>query len=218
MFSIIIRLSATTKCRRIYCNKNVYEMKRKWFKFCMGVLVGVVLGMVMFFPVKQAQAYQDASAVTITVTYTDPINVRGGPSTVYYPIVGRMFPGDTARALGTSPGREWVQIEYPSAPNGVGWVYAIYVSVTGGELSVVEAPFTPTPEITATLDPTLAAAFNFEPTPTRMPTFTPPPPLVVPQFTEALPVRSVKLAPGVIALSLIVLGAAGLLMSFVFRK
>jgi uncharacterized protein YraI len=197
---------------------NVYEMKRKWFKFCMGGLVGVGLGMVMLISVKQVQAYQDASTITITVTYTDPINVRGGPSTVYYPIVGRMFPGDTARALGTSPGREWVQIEYPSAPGGIGWVYAIYVSVAGGELSVVEAPFTPTPEVTATLDPTLAAAFNFEPTSTRMPTFTPPPPLVVPQYTETLPARSFRIAPGMIALVLIVLGGAGFILSFLFRK
>src|SRR4030095_14296653 len=165
---------ATTICRRIPLLMNVYAMKRIWFKVFWVVLTVTGLGVGMFFSVKQAAAYQDPS-VFITVTYTDPINVRGGPSTVYYPIVGQLAPGDTAPALGTSPGREWVQISYPSAPGGVGWVYAIYVTVTGGELLVVEAPSTPTPEVTSTIDPTLAAAFNFQPTSTRLPTFTPPP-------------------------------------------
>jgi uncharacterized protein YraI len=196
---------------------NVYEMRRFWFKTCLGALImaGLVGG--LFFTVSQARAYQDRS-IYITVTYSDPINVRGGPSTVYYPIVGRLSPGDTAPALGTSPGREWVQIAYPSAPGGVGWVYAIYVSVTGGELRVVEAPSTATPEVTSTIDPTLAAAFNFQPTATRLPTFTPPPPLTVPQFTEVSTPRSFMVAPGIFVVSLVLLGTIGLVASIIFRK
>ncbi len=197
---------------------NLYEMKRFWFKVWLGVLAGAGLGVFMLPGVRQVQAYQGTSGPIITVTYTDPINVRGGPSTVYYPIVGRLFPGDTAIALGVSPGREWVQIEYPGAPNNTGWVYAIYVTVSGGELLVVEAPATPTPEVTATLDPTLAAAFSFEPTPTRMSTFTPPPPLVVPQFTEQAPVTRSAIAPGLVALILAAMGGVGLLISFFVRK
>lgn len=193
-------------------------MKQIWFKTLLGVLAVTGLGAGMLFNVEQAEAYQGASGISITVTYSEPINVRGGPNTVNYPIVGRMFPGDTAPALGVSPGREWVQISYPSAPGGVGWVYAIYVTVTGGELRVVEAPFTATPEVTATIDPTLAAAFNFQPTATRMPTFTPPSPLVVPQFTEVAAPRQSGLAPGIYVVSLIILGALGLVVSFVFRK
>ena len=196
---------------------NVYEMKRVWFKEFLGVLMAIGLGVEALVSVKPAGAYQDPS-VYITVTYSEPINVRGGPNTVDYPIVGRLFPGETAPALGTSPGREWVQISYPSAPGGVGWVYAIYVTVTGGELLVVEAPFTPTPAITATIDPTLAAAFNFQQTETRLPTFTPPPPLTVPQFTEAaLPPRA-RVAPGIFVVSLICLGTIGLAASFILRK
>jgi len=175
-------------------------------------LVGGVL-----FAVRRARAYQDPS-IYITVTYSDPINVRGGPSTVHYPIVGRLSPGDTAVALGTSPGREWVQIAYPGAPSGVGWVYAIYVSVTGGELLVVEAPSTPTPEVTSTIDPTLAAAFNFQPTATRLPTFTPPPPLTVPQFTEVSTPRNSMVAPGIFVVGLVLLGTIGLVASIIFRK
>ena len=58
---------------------------------------------------------QDASTPTgifVTVTYTDPINVRGGPSTVLYPIIGQLNPGEVVPALGISPGREWIQISY----------------------------------------------------------------------------------------------------------
>ena len=196
---------------------NVYEMKRFWFITGLGAWVLAGLVGALLFMVRQVRAYQDPS-IYITVIYSDPINVRGGPSTVHYPIVGRLLPGDTATALGTSPGREWVQIAYPGAPGGVGWVYAIYVSVTGGELLVVEAPSTPTPEVTSTIDPTLAAAFNFQPTATRLPTFTPPPPLTVPQFTEVSTPRNSMVAPGIFVVGLVVLGIIGLVASIIFRK
>lgn len=196
-------------------------MKRIWFKTILGALVVAGLGVGTLFSVKQAEAYQDPSTpsgVYITVTYTDPINVRGGPSTVHYPIVGQLFPGDILPALGVSPKREWVQVAYPDAPGGTGWVYAIYVSVSGGELLVVETPSTPTPLVTATIDATLAAAFNFQPTPSRMPTFTPPPPLTVPQFTEVSTPRRTMVAPGIFVVALVLLGALGLLISVVLRK
>ena len=196
---------------------NVYAMKRIWFKLCLGAFLAAASTVALLLLVKPAQAYQDPSTY-ITVTYSDPINVRGGPNTVDYPIVGRLSPGDTAPALGTSPGREWVQIAYPSAPGGVGWVYAIYVSVTGGELHVVEAPSTATPDVTSTIDPTLAAAFNFQPTATRLPTFTPPPPLTVPQFTEVSAPRQAIVAPGIYVASLIFLGMIGILVSIILRK
>ena len=88
-------------------------MKRFWFKTILGIFVATGLGAGTLFSVKQAEAYQVAptpSGIYITVTYTDQINIRGGPSTVYYPIVGHLLPGDVAPALGVSPGREWVQI------------------------------------------------------------------------------------------------------------
>lgn len=196
-------------------------MKRIWFKTIVGALVVAGLSVGTLFSVKQAEAYQVAatpSGIYITVTYSDPINVRGGPSTVHYPIVGRLFPGDILPALGVSPGREWVQVAYPSAPGGVAWVYAIYVNVSGGELLVVEAPSTPTPLVTTTIDATLAAAFNIQPTSSRMPTFTPPPPLTVPQFTEVTTPRDALVAPGVFVVGLVLLGVTGLLVSIVLRK
>lgn len=206
---------------RISSLKTIYAMKRIWFKTILGALVVAGLSVGTLFSVKQAEAYQVAatpSGIYITVTYSDPINVRGGPSTVHYPIVGRLFPGDILPALGVSPGREWVQVAYPSAPGGVAWVYAIYVNVSGGELLVVEAPSTPTPLVTTTIDATLVAAFNIQPTSSRMPTFTPPPPLTVPQFTEVTTPRDALVAPGVFVVGLVLLGVTGLLVSIVLRK
>lgn len=164
-----------------------------------------------------AEAFQGASTPTgilVTVTYADPINIRGGPSTVYYPIVGQLNPGDVVPALGISPGREWIQISYPG---GTGWVYASFVSISGGELRIVEPPPTPTPLATSTIDPTLAAAFNIQPTQTRLPTFTPPPPLQIPQFSDAKAGPSFRSA-GVFILSLGLIGGIGLLVSYLIRK
>ena len=193
----------------------IYVMKRIWFKIPWWILAGIVIGAILLIGVRQAEAYQGTSVIA-TVIYSEPINVRGGPSTVYYPIIGRLSPGDVVPALGVSPGHEWVEITYP--PTGAtGWVYAIYVNITGGELLVVEAPATSTPPVTATIDATLAAAFNVYPTPSRLPTFTPPPTLNVPSFTES-PVQKHSGSAGYISLGLFILGALGLVTSLLIRK
>jgi len=194
-------------------------MKRIWFKTLLGVLAVTGLSVESFFWVKQVEAYQDATGVFATVIYTEPINVRAGPSTVYYPdVIGQLNPGDIVPALGVSPGREWIQIAYPAAPNGAGWVYAIYVSISGGELHVVEAPGTRTPAITITIDATLAAQFNVEPTASRIPTFTPPPPLTVPHYTEDLGEPHTGVAPGFYVLGLALIGMLGLITSLFWRR
>ncbi|HSL43532.1 MAG TPA: SH3 domain-containing protein [Anaerolineales bacterium] len=191
-------------------------MRQIWFKTLWGVLTLAALGSAALVAPGQVVAYQDASTPTgifVTVTYSDPINVRSGPSTTLYPIVANLNPGDVVPALGISPGREWIQITYPG---GTGWVYASFVSISGGELRVLEPPPTPTPLATITIDPTLAAAFNIQPTETRMPTFTPPPPLEIPQFTDS-PGSSFG-AGGVFIIVLGLLGSVGLLVSFILRK
>ena len=181
----------------------------------MGGILLAALGSGVFVP-RQAQAFQDAptpTGITVTVTYTDPINVRSGPSTQLYPIIGQLNPGDVVPALGISPGREWIQITYSG---GTGWVYASFVSIAGGELRILEPPPTPTPLATSTIDPTLAAQFAIQPTQTRMPTFTPPPPLEVPEFTDNT--HSSLGATGFFIVGLGLLGGAGLLASFLLRK
>jgi len=195
-------------------------MKQLWFKTLLGVLTLAGLGVGAFLTPKQAGAYQDASTpsggITVTVTYSDPINVRSGPSTLIYPIVGQLLPGAVVPALGISPGRDWIQVLYPG---GTGWVYgsATYVSISGGELQIVEPPPTPTPLTTATIDPTLAAAFNVQPTQTRMPTFTPPPPLEIPQFADANSGRVFGVF-GIFIVGLGFIGGTGLLVSYLLRK
>jgi hypothetical protein len=176
------------------------------------------LGLVAFFSPNQAEAYQEASTPTgvlATVIYAEQINVRSGPSTVNFPIIGQLFPGDIVPALGISKGREWVQISYPSGVGGVGWVYAPFVSLSGGELLIVEPPPTPTPLVTATIDLTLAAEFIVQPTQTRIPTFTPPPPLNVPQFTDTGTSQPSGTAFGLFIIILIIMGAVGLILSYV---
>jgi uncharacterized protein YraI len=182
--------------------------------------MAALTGMAVFFSADQAGASRAAfhqTGVIITVTYVEDINVRGGPNTVDYPIVGRLAVGETAPALGVSPKREWVQIAYPASPTGTGWVYAAYVTVSGGELQIVEPPPTSTPPVTATIDQTLIAAFNTQPTQTRLPTFTPAPPLTVPAFTEDVPsVTTGVFGMFIVALGLI--GGIGLALSFIWRR
>lgn len=175
----------------------------------------LLLAGVAFAPL--APAYQ--SEVFITVTYEEPINVRSGPSTVLYDIIGTLPVGATAPALGVSPGRDWVQIAFADAPGGVGWVYISLVTLSPGNLQVIEPPPTATPLTTPTVDPTLAAAYVFEPTATRLPTFTPAPPVVVPQFTAApAPDRQNHFPMGVLVLGLGIPGLLGYLFSTVRRR
>jgi hypothetical protein len=70
-------------------------MKQFWFKLLWGILLITGQGVGATLSPKHAEAYQEVSTptgVTVTVTYTDPINIRSGPSTVNYPIVGQLSP------------------------------------------------------------------------------------------------------------------------------
>ncbi len=156
----------------------------------------------------------------ITVLSDEPFaNIRMGPSSSIYPKVGILYPGDTAPALGRSPGGDWIQIEYPGAPNNAGWVYSPLVRVSPGELRIAEPPPTPVPPATATIDPTFAAQFTIVPTNVRLPTFTPPPSLVVPSYTQAPAAAPNNNAPlAVIIIALTVLGVIGFLLSLFLRR
>jgi Bacterial SH3 domain len=147
----------------------------------------------------------------------EQINVRSGPSAVDYPIVGVLQSGESVPALGRSVGGDWIKIAYPTVNGGVAWVYAFLVTVSGGELPIVEPPPTPTPRVTPTIDPTLAAQFIVEIGPTRLPTFTQPPPFSIPTYTQAPAINVAGGFPmGFIVIGLAVVGLFGLLIS-VFR-
>lgn len=153
--------------------------------------------------------------VTVNQDY-EQINVRAGPDSVEYPIVGILQQGEKVPALGKSPGGDWIQIVYPNVNGGVAWVYAYLVTVSG-DLPIVEPPPTPTPLVTPTIDPTLAAQFIVDIGPTRMPTYTQPGPVEMPTYTQ-VPQMSVAggLPMGFIIIGLAVVGLFGLIIS-VFR-
>jgi hypothetical protein len=186
----------------------------------------IASGLVLLF-VAQAHAVVSAQAIStetppfgtgqayITNTFQgEPaINVRTGPSTIVYPVPCGSLPyGARALALGASPGHDWIEIAYLACPGGVGWIYAANVELSG-QLQVIEPPPTPTPLATATIDPTLEAAFPVAATVTRLPTFTPPPPLAVPAFSDPGAARR-GFPTGVAILAIVVLGGLVLAISY----
>jgi hypothetical protein len=160
-----------------------------------------------------------ASGAYITVTYFEGTNVRTGPSSFDYPIVGHIPVGGTAPALGRSPAGEWIQIEFADAPRGKGWVYAANVSLsTDSLLPIVEPPPTPAPLETPTPNPTFVAAFQVLPTSTRLPTFTAPPPLVIPMYTNSANVSSSRTIATPVIVTLGLIGLVGILISSIRRR
>lgn len=146
----------------------------------------------------------------------EQVNVRLGPS-IDYEKVGVLVAGQRAPALGRSPGGDWIQIFYPGVPGNVAWVYAPFVTLETGQrlLPIIEPPPTPTPRVTATIDPTLAAQFNLaEAPPTRLPTFTPASAVVQPTFALATEASQGGFPPILAILGLTAVGVLGMLISF----
>ncbi len=144
--------------------------------------------------------------VVVNLDQPDPINVRSGPG-VLYDQIGVLLPGQKAPAKGKSAGGDWILIQYPGVTGGQGWVYAPVVSLTPGDLQIIEPPPTPTVSITQTIDPTLAAQFIQTPIPTRMATFTPAAPLIIPTYTDYSGSTSGAIPMGLIILILMGIGA-----------
>lgn len=193
-------------------------MTRRWLRPLL-IVATLVLLLVFFwsFPANAGVNPQQPTIAIPTVTGTpigvtiivkmdqDQINVRSGPGTVYEK-VGVLLAGQEVPAKGRSVSGEWIMVVYPGAQGGVAWVYAPLVDPKGGALPVVEPPPTPTPAVTNTIDPTLAAQFIVTKVPTRLATFTPPPPLAIPTFTAV----ASSAAPGGIPMGLVIVGLAAL--------
>lgn len=146
----------------------------------------------------------------------DQINVRECPNATTCAKIGVLLGGQKCAAKGRSPGGEWIQIEYPGVTGGLAWIHSSLVSLYGGNLNVVEPPATPTPAITSTIDPTLAAQFIVTIQPTRLPTFTQPAELSIPTFeTETTSEGAAGIPMGMIILGLAALGIFGSLLSVV---
>lgn len=187
----------------------------KWFSIIL-VFSAIVL-LSMNITVNAEGLSQQSTVLISTVTGTpvgvmavvrldqeNQINVRSGPG-VFFDNVGVLLPGQKVPALGRTAGGDWILVQYPGTQGGSGWIYAPLVSLTSGTLSIIEPPSTPTPAITQTIDPTLAAQFIQTPIPTRLPTFTPPPPVIIPTFTDYS-----GSTPGLIPVGLIIIVLIGL--------
>ena len=164
----------------------------------------------------QAQTPTPGPMIEVVPGTERQIAVRAGPS-VEYPVVGMLVVGQRAPALGRSPGGSWIQIRYPGAPDGVGWVFFRYVRVINGPLPVVKPPPTPTQEI-PTPDPTLAAQFLLATPPTRLPTFTPPPPLAQPTFLPPEPPLESRFPVAIVIAALLMFGGLGLVFSYLQER
>lgn len=186
-----------------------------------------VLAIVLLLSTGRASASRDYQPPTLdfpTVTGTpigpqivvpDQVNVRTGPDTQYEQ-VGVLIAGQRAPAIGRSAGGLWIQIEYPGVPGNVAWVYAPFVVLDplGASLPIIEPPPTTTPRVTATIDPTFAAQFNLSDiTPTRLPTYTAPPPVAQPTFAPVEAASRSGLPPIAAIAGLVLIGMFGLLIS-----
>jgi SH3-like domain-containing protein len=199
-------------------------MQRKWARpipilfvlagFCLFISIFLINSRVYAESKKFQVASPTITVATVTGTATGPIvtvrsdaevtqiNVRSGPGTEYERI-GVLLVGQQAPALGRTEGGRWIEIAYPGVEGGKGWVYNSYVELSSNALAVVEAPPTPTPLMTTTIDPTLAAKFVVTSAATRLPTFTAPPALVIPTFTA-----DHSGTPGGIPMGMVIIGIA----------
>jgi uncharacterized protein YraI len=179
-------------------------------------LTGISLFLNARTPQKVLAQQPTGSIPTVTGTPTGPmvsvdpslerIDVYAGPSSFNYPAIGVLLTGVRVPALGRALGDDnWIMIRYEGVPGSVGWVYALYVSLTGSvgvELPRIDIPPTPTPASTPTIDPTLAAAFIPVENATRLPTYTPVAPVAIPTFVDQ------NQGPGHIPVGLLIFGFA----------
>jgi len=192
------------------------------------IFIGVFL-LGLFSPIQTEVFAQQPTGSVPTVTGTpsgpvirvDPslpyVRVYAGPSSFDYPSIGVLLGNETAPALGRARDRlDWIKIYYPGVSGSAGWVYGLQVGLSPGALlPLLDIPSTPTPISTPTMNPTLEAAFIGQQTPTRLPTFTPPPPLNLPSFNDLNSTQTASGIPsGLLILSLGLFGFFGALISY----
>jgi uncharacterized protein YraI len=202
----------------------MYKGFRRIFPVYLALLLLLIPTVVLENPVVLAQQ-PTGSIPTVTGTSSGPVvtvyadlnqvDVYAGPSTYLYPAVGVLLAGQSTPALGRARDEDWIQIIYPGIPGSTAWIYAPYVRISpGARLPLLDAPPTPTPFSTPTIDPTLAAAFIAPETPTRLPTFTPPAEINMPTFVDEGLEQTNRIPVGLLIFSLGFVGALGVLISF----
>ncbi len=192
----------------------------RWFAILL-VVTFIALASYTFSDINYVHAQQPTGSIpTVTGTPKGPtakirigltedrVNVRSGPS-VLYPEIGVILLGAEVPVVGKSAGGDWLVVQYPGVPGGIGWVWALYMDVTPGELAIIESPPSPEPITTITIDPTMAAQFVTTPIATRLPTFTQPAPLVIPTYDTS---TGQTLGGIPIGLVIIILAGTGILL------
>lgn len=205
-----------------------FKRKLKVIVFLLLIFGGMAI--TLYTPVQSLASAQQPTGSIPTVTgtpsgaivalYLDESHpqedVYSGPSSYLYPKVGILLAGQEVPAYGYSEDKQWIQIYYPGVPNSVAWVYAPYVKIVKiGQLPQLEAPATPTLISTPTsnINPTLEAAFSTPVISTRLPTFTPPAPLIVAAFPADQSAVN-RMPMGLLILGFGFVGALGALISF----
>lgn len=198
----------------------------RWIRTVLSIIVlSILLWLSFFSPITEITLAQIPTGEVPTVTGTprgpyvvvDPvaatdtkINVRAGPSALTER-VGVLVMEQAANAIGRYG--DWIQIEYPGVPGGKGWIFANLVTLYNGPLPLLEPPPTSTPNMTQTIDPTLAAQFLITPDATRLPTFTEPAPLEIPTYEVDMGGTAFGAVP--MGLVIIGLGALGVFLAVI---
>src|SRR5512138_1857437 len=109
-------------------------MRRFWFQLSiwmgltasiLGVLLAAGNGLPALAQAPVTDTAPSGDSKPIVTAGEEGANVRTGPSSIAYPVLGRLQPGETAPAIAVSPHHEWIQIEF----NGTtGWVYTAFVA------------------------------------------------------------------------------------------
>jgi len=204
----------------------IFTRKIVFFVFFILMLGGMVLTFYSPFQSSVLAQQPTGSVPTVTGTpqgaivalYLDRAQeyVYSGPDEYLYPRIGVLLAGQEMPAYGISENENYIQIYYPGVPDSVAWVYAPYVRIVKiGELPKLAPPPTPTPASTPVVDinPTLVAAFITPIIPTRLPTFTPPPPLIAAEFVDDTSTAN-NIPMGLLILGFGFIGALGALISF----
>lgn len=172
---------------------------------------------------KQVQAQQPTgsiptvtgtpSGVIASVREDEPrVNVRSGPGYFWDPI-GVLLLGQSVPVIGKTAAGEWLLVQYPGVPGGQGWVFAAFMNLTKGTIPVVDSPPQPSPAVTATIDPTMAAEFIVTPIPTRLPTYTAPAPITIPTYSDPSSAQTFAGVP--VGLLIIMLAGLGIVVGVV---
>jgi dipeptidyl aminopeptidase/acylaminoacyl peptidase len=142
-------LEGVTPELEIHVDQVVYGVKAPEVVFSPDGLEGA-----RFEPAPSIQAEQpnptplpevEAGPRITVIAGVEAVNVRSGPSTEAFPVIGTLTAGESALALGRSPDGEWIKISYPPAPDESAWINAFYIELSGGDLPVVDLPVVEAP-------------------------------------------------------------------------